>query len=126
LQALFLQVSVALPACRRPGMISATIFCHSFFCLCLFFAKDSTSKETKDHIAMNQAKNISRREFIQHSTALGAGMMLAGANRLFAVENSSNNIASKGYAARLCSSEFFLYILSVRFFILGHKKVIVL
>ena len=34
---------------------------------------------------MNQEKNILRREFIQHSTALGAGMMLARAGRLFMI-----------------------------------------
>lgn len=53
---------------------------------------------------MNQEKNISRRKFIQQSAVLGTGIMLAGANRLFAEENQKRNmlqnIASRGYAAR--------------------------
>jgi alcohol dehydrogenase (NADP+) len=54
----------------------------------------------KKEITMKQAKNNSRREFIRQSAVLGAGMILAGANRLFAEENMSKNIASRGYAAR--------------------------
>jgi uncharacterized zinc-type alcohol dehydrogenase-like protein len=46
---------------------------------------------------------ISRRKFIQTSTALGAGFMLTGAAHLFAAVNSAKetnmNIKSKGYAA---------------------------
>ncbi len=58
---------------------------------------------------MNEEKNISRRKFIQQSAVLGTGIMLAGANRLFAEENQKRNmlknIASKGYAARDKSGE---------------------
>ncbi len=55
---------------------------------------------------MNLEHNESRREFIQQSAALGAGIVLAGpgAQRLFAQENQwpnpSQRVASKGYAAR--------------------------
>jgi len=55
---------------------------------------------------MNLEHNESRREFIQQSAALGAGIVLAGpgAHRLFAQENQwpnpSQRVASKGYAAR--------------------------
>jgi uncharacterized zinc-type alcohol dehydrogenase-like protein len=49
---------------------------------------------------MKQAKNNSRREFIRQSAVLGAGIILAGANGIFAEENMSKIIASRGYAAR--------------------------
>jgi len=45
---------------------------------------------------------LSRREFLQTSAALGAGLMLAGASPLFAAINpkeTNMNIKSKGYAA---------------------------
>src|SRR6266542_5384442 len=60
---------------------------------------------------MNLEHNESRREFIQQSAALGAGIVLAGpgAHRLFAQENQrpnpSQRVASKGYAARDTSGE---------------------
>ena len=49
-------------------------------------------------------KKCSRRVFIQRSAALGAGIILAGANQLFAEgskqRNTLINTASRGYAAR--------------------------
>src|SRR3954453_22110875 len=52
----------------------------------------------------NQEHNHSRRKFIQQSTMLGAGVMLAGTSQLFA-NNTDNipmikNTISKGYAAK--------------------------
>lgn len=53
---------------------------------------------------MNQEKNSSRREFLRQSAFFGAGVLLAGSNRIFAErlqgETSIKNIAAKGYAAK--------------------------
>jgi alcohol dehydrogenase (NADP+) len=53
---------------------------------------------------MNQENNISRKSFIQQSAFCGTGMMLAGANTLFAKEGQGRKalqtVASRGYAAR--------------------------
>ena len=60
---------------------------------------------------MKQEHNESRRQFIQQSAVLGAGIILAGlaTQRLFAQGNQrpnpSNTVASKGYAARDTSGE---------------------
>jgi alcohol dehydrogenase (NADP+)/uncharacterized zinc-type alcohol dehydrogenase-like protein len=52
----------------------------------------------------NQEKNYTRREFIQQSAFLSAGILLAGSKSLLAESseerNKLRNIASKGYAAR--------------------------
>jgi uncharacterized zinc-type alcohol dehydrogenase-like protein len=57
------------------------------------------TREKKER-TMQQAQNQSRRAFIQQSAVVGAGIILAGAHRLFAEENLAKNIASRGYAAR--------------------------
>jgi uncharacterized zinc-type alcohol dehydrogenase-like protein len=60
---------------------------------------------------MKQEHDESRRQFIQQSAVLGAGIILAGpaTQRLFAQGNQrpnpSNTVASKGYAARDTSGE---------------------
>jgi alcohol dehydrogenase (NADP+)/uncharacterized zinc-type alcohol dehydrogenase-like protein len=58
----------------------------------------------KDH-----DKQVSRREFIQQSAAIGAGIMLASTPQLFAETNQGRgtnmNIKSKGYAARDASGK---------------------
>lgn len=55
--------------------------------------------KTKD-----QDKELSRREFIQQTAAIGAGIMLAGSSDLFAETKQGRatnmNLKSKGYAAR--------------------------
>jgi len=52
---------------------------------------------------MAKDKNLTRREFIQNSAALGAGVLLTGSSPLFAAIDSTMeaklNIKSKGYAA---------------------------
>lgn len=52
---------------------------------------------------MAKDKELSRREFIQNSAAIGAGLMFTGPSPLFAASNSGKetnmNIKSKGYAA---------------------------
>jgi len=52
---------------------------------------------------MANDKDLTRREFIQNSAAIGAGLMLIGPSQLFAAVNSTKetnmNIKSKGYAA---------------------------
>jgi len=49
-------------------------------------------------------KPLSRREFIQQTATVGAGIMLASTSQLFAETNQGRgdnmNIKSKGYAAR--------------------------
>lgn len=60
-----------------------------------------------------QDNNTSRRKFIQQSGVLGAGVMLAGTSQLFSQTNKpnnmSNNIKSKGYAARDTSGKLSLW-----------------
>jgi alcohol dehydrogenase (NADP+)/uncharacterized zinc-type alcohol dehydrogenase-like protein len=56
-----------------------------------------------DDAAPKQDRDLSRREFIQNSAAVGAGLMLAGSAPLFAAIGSAKetnmNIKSRGYAA---------------------------
>jgi len=60
--------------------------------------------EMEDH-----DKQLSRREFIQQTAAVGAGIMLAGSSQLFAETDQGGgrnmNIKSKGYAARDASGK---------------------
>jgi uncharacterized zinc-type alcohol dehydrogenase-like protein len=61
------------------------------------------SPVAKAEASSAQDYGLSRREFIQNSAALGAGLMLAGTSPLFAAISSAKattiNIKSKGYAA---------------------------
>jgi len=71
--------------------------------MCNKHGDEGKASLSNDPVSQEQGKNLSRREFIKTSAALGAGVMLTGSSPLFAAIDSTKvtnmNIKSKGYAA---------------------------
>jgi uncharacterized zinc-type alcohol dehydrogenase-like protein len=70
--------------------------------MCSNHKDESKNRLSCDTTSQEQGNTLSRREFIQSSAALGAGVMLSGASPLFAAIDSKEmnmNIKSRGYAA---------------------------